>query len=157
MKSLAGLCVLALLPCAIWAQSTPKSLTTSNDVQYFRYLLNTLGNPEHDPELVKMQEEGFIALFGLNEQEAALLRSAALVYKTAMTSFKAKSLAITSEKASLSSRDRSSLKALAAEMDRTTAVTTEQMLNSVRPEVASRLRAAGDAVARATGAAQEVN
>jgi hypothetical protein len=141
---------LTLLGACGYAQAA-QAPATPDELKYFRYLLMTLGSLDYRAEFVAAHENALVPQFGLNAQEAAVIHSAAQSLHSTLQEIRQSANGITAAKHALTPTELSALTALAARRDQAIATLANQILNSVRPVTAARLRAAGDLTHRFTG------
>jgi hypothetical protein len=122
------LVVLSLSSVIAAGQVAPDA--TQGDLQYFRYLLMTLSNPDFDPEAVKSFSNQLVYHFGLNQQEQAVISSAASSLRPLLLSARALERG----------GDLAGVMAAKAQLDQDIQMLANQILGGVRPETAQRLR-----------------
>lgn len=149
MKIVSHAILCAFYCCVLFAQH-PIQPPTQEQINFFRYLLMSIGSSDHDPKISKMNRDGIVLLYGLNEQEAKVLDSAGKSFASAMISFQRSKTAITSGKATLTDADRASIAVLSSQLDETIKNLANQILTSVRLERAVLLRLQGDLRERVT-------
>jgi len=132
---------------SIWGQAPP---ATPSQLGYFRYVLTTLANPMYDQQFVAKEADLIIASWALNEGEAAAFRSAVQKMHVVLEDVRKERTVIVSRRSVLTSTDRAEIDALSGRVEDGVTLLANQILNSVRPEIAARLRRAGEIVANAT-------
>jgi len=152
MTSVKRACVLGLLAGACLAQS--QAPATTDQLQYFRFMLMNLASLDHSPSAVTAFGNHLAPQFGLNSQESAQIQSAAQQLATLLLQIRASAATITAGKTVLSDADAASLAALSSQREQLITTLANQILNSVRPETAARLRMPGQIVAAATAKGQ---
>jgi hypothetical protein len=110
------------------SSATSGSAPSQAVTNYIRYVLMAIGGPEHDPAAEAKQEATFTAVWGLNSTEAALLHQAGQNFLAASQAALTQIMASPATAASAS-----------ASLDQAVTSAATQLLNSVRPEVASRI------------------
>ncbi|MBZ5728804.1 MAG: hypothetical protein LAP87_27970 [Acidobacteriia bacterium] len=125
-----------------------------NDLQYFRFMLTTIAGLDSSPDAVKMVEDSLIQHFGLNDEEFAVVRAAGQQLKPLLQQLRQSSTSIAQGKVSLSAADSAALAALDTQREARIAALSNQILNSVRPATADRLRIPGQVLSRALNSAQ---
>lgn len=149
--------VLCAVMAAFLVSAQQQTAEAPSHVAFIRHLLASIADPSHDPAVCKMNEENLVSLYGLDQQEAALLHSAGLSFAAAKLSFRTQEAAILFGKSEETATDRASIATLSGQFDRQMAEVASQFLNSVRPQAATLLRRQGDVIAQFTGAAQKGN
>lgn len=104
---------------------------TQGDLQYFRYLLMTLSNPDYDPESVSSYQDQLAYHFGLDQREQAVISSAAQTFRPLLLAARALERG----------GDVAGALAARAQLDQDIQMLANQILSGVRPETAQRLRA----------------
>ena len=132
-----------------YAQAPSIAPLNPDELNFFRHLLITIGDPAHDPQMLKMNEDALATLYGLNQQEVSALHSAGLAFRLAIQIFRAEKAAITAGKATLAHQDVVAISAISSQLDHAVTNITNQMLRSIRPERAHLLRLQGNLVAKA--------
>jgi hypothetical protein len=137
-------CIASILLICSAALAQSQAPASANELKYFRYLFRTLGSIDYSSSFIQNFESAVIAQFGLNAQEAAMLDSAGQSFRSVLASTRTSAISILSAKTSLTSADGAALAALKAQQDQMVQTLANQLLNSVRPQTAVRLRAPGD-------------
>jgi hypothetical protein len=146
---LTTVCLSVILVSFTWGQAQPAA--TPEQLGYLRYVLTTLANPMFDQRFIKAQEEPLIiASWELNVQEAASFRAAVQSMSVVFQDVQQRRRAIVAGKTTLSPNDQAAIVALNGQLEGTVTTLANQILNSVRPEIAARLRRASEIVANAT-------
>jgi hypothetical protein len=117
-------------------------------------MLMNLASLDHSPSAVTAFGNHLAPQFGLNSQESAQIQSAAQQLATLLLQIRASAATITAGKTVLSDADAASLAALSSQREQLITTLANQILNSVRPETAARLRMPGQIVAAATAKGQ---
>ncbi len=156
MNHFSKICVLLVLCLACYAQ-TAQAPTTANEVQYLGFMLMNLASLDHSPDATGMFEASLAQQFGLNSQESATIHAAGQALKPLLAQLRASSQTIVIGKTTLTASDSAALAALAAQRESQIATLSNQILNSVRPETAERLRMPGSLVANALNATKGGN
>lgn len=154
MKYLIGvsLCILTLLSAS--GQQLPQPPATSDEIDFFHYLLISIADPAIDPNMARQNETNMILQYGLNSQEAAALHAAGQQFASAMNNFRSKRRTILAGKAIPSATDEPALVSVSTELEQGIANTTNQLLNLLRPGKAVLLRLQGQLAGQATAAAK---
>jgi hypothetical protein len=135
----------ALLAGACFAQS--QAPVTKDELQYFRFMLMNLASLDHSPTAVAAFEAALVPQHGLNAQEAAQIHAAGQTLAALLQQIRSSANAITAGKKTLSDSDTAALQALINQRDQLLETLANQILNSVRPETAGRLRKPGQIMA----------
>lgn len=159
-------CVFAILCFGCYAQTAQTPVTT-DELQHFRFMLMNLASLDHDPNAVSAYEASLVTAFGLNSQEEATIHAAGQSLKTQLAQLRQSSQAImagsnaspaaTSQagaSGTLSATASAALSSLSAQREALIVTLANQIVNSVRPETAARLRKAGTIVANAIRTSQ---
>jgi hypothetical protein len=113
---------------------------TPAELQYFRYLLMTIGSPDYSSDAIDKIEGSLVYHFGVDAREAAVIHAAGQSLRKILTGIRQAS-------GMANAVDRG------AQRERAIADLTNQILDSLRPETAARMRMPGritvDALARA--------
>lgn len=128
-----------------------------NHVAFVRHILTSIADPSHDPAICKMNEQAVVSLYGLNEQEAPSLHSTGQSFAAAIRAFRDQEATLLAGKTTLTDSDRASVASLSSQLDQTVASFIVQLLNSLRPQTATRLRQQADLVAQYTETGQKGN
>lgn len=151
MQKVLKVCLFLFAGVALAQQATmPAAPATPAEVDFVRYVLMSIASPERDPQVAKMNEDAFVRVFGLNQQEASILHSAGESFAAVLRDFQSQRQAVLAGKASVSQQDISQVNAVTAAFNQAITVLANQVLNSVRPEKAMLLRLQGDLVGEAT-------
>jgi hypothetical protein len=135
-------CVL-LLGAGCYAQSV-QAPATAGELAYFKFMLTALA--VRAPASVQMTENALTMQFGLNPQDLAVIDLARQQMAPVLQQAQQATQLIVSGKQALSATDLTALAAVDAHMDQQIAALANGILQSVRPEVAPRLRGPGDIV-----------
>ncbi len=147
MKSPLQTCiVLALAAGACFAQATLPPATV-DEMQYLRFLLMNIASLDHSPEAIQRFEDGIGKQFGLDKQEAAVIRAAGDELNVLLKQLRLASRAIVPGRSGLTPADSAALATLAVQREQKIEFLANRILNSVRPVTAARLRAPGRVLA----------
>jgi hypothetical protein len=113
-------------------------------------LLN-VGSVDHSPDAVKTFEDAVVKQFRLNAQETAALRAAGQSLNGLLTRHRQITRPIAERKGGPTQADRALLVNLGVEREQLIANLANQLLNTVGPAAAGRLRAPGRAMAKSPG------
>jgi hypothetical protein len=152
MKLSKWLCGFLLVCGGCYGQASQAPPTT-DELQYFRFMLMNLASLDHSPESIKAFESSLVKHFGLNAQESAAIHGAAQSLNAVLKQLRQSAQAQTNGKRTLSAPDIASLSALSAQREQLILTLSSQILNSVRPETAARMRVPGRVVAAAVAKA----
>lgn len=151
MKNFCHAILCVVYCCVLSAQQSTQPLPpTQYQIKFIRHLLVSIGNSDRDPNISKMNIDGIVLLYGLNEQEAAAIEMAGRSFTSALTSFQRSRTAVVSGKETLTEADNASIMALSSKLDETVRSLASQILTSVRPERATLLRLQGDLLEKVT-------
>lgn len=131
------------------AQGPTPSTVTQADVDFARFMLTELGDPNVSPKVVALYRYGLISQFGLNQQELGILDAAAATMKSSLLTMQANVHAITASKTALGASDLAALQNLDTAQNQVITSLASKILSSVRPESAARFRAAAQLVPNA--------
>jgi|SRR5271157_1207241 len=145
MTSFRRMWVFALLAGACFAQS--QAPVTTDELQYLRFMLMNLASQDHSATAVAAFESSLVPQHGLNAQEAAQIHSAGQTLAALLQQIRRSANDITAGKKTLSDADVAALQALSNQREQLIETLANQILNSVRPETATRLRTPGHIVA----------
>lgn len=132
--------------CVVAGAQAPQPPASPADLDFFRYLLLTIGSPDYDPAAIQMYEDSLGSLFGLNQKEAAVIHAAGQSFRTTLLQIRQSTNAITRGKTSLSTADQTALSNLVAQREQAVASLANQILTSVTPQTAAQLRVPGKIV-----------
>ena len=76
VKLLTKVCLPICFVCILCHAQVAQPTLTSNELQFFRFLLMTVGSIDYDPNAVASYEQQLPRVFGLNERETAVIHSA---------------------------------------------------------------------------------
>jgi hypothetical protein len=157
MRRFSKFCILLVLSLSCYAQ-TAQPPATAAELQYFQFVLMNLASLDHGPDAVTAFETSLVPAFGLNSQEAATIHAAGQALKTVLAQIRRTSASVmASGAAALTPEGSNTLATLAAQRQSAIATLANQILNSVRPQTAERMRTAGDIVAAALKATKGGN
>jgi hypothetical protein len=120
---------------------------TPDELNYFRFILLHLGEL-NSPSAVATYEAQLARNFALNAQEVAVIDAAARDMASTLGQIRTSLNTITAGKTSLLPSDNAAAAQLSAQREQKIASLANQILNSVRPEAATRLREPGHIVAK---------
>jgi hypothetical protein len=120
---------------------------TPEEIQYLRFLLLNVASLDHSPEAIKSYEDSLVRHFGLNNNESAAIHTAGQTLKPVLAQHRQSSRTIVAGKSVLSPVDSEALANLDAQREQTIVNLANQILNSVSPAVADRLRVPGHILA----------
>ena len=130
---------------------TPQPPVTADELQYLRFVLLNVGSVEHSPDAVQTFQDAVVKQFRLSAQEAAALRAAGQSLNGLLARHRQMTRPIAERKGGPSQADRALLANLGAECEQLIANLANQLLNTVGPAAAARLRAPGRAMAKSPG------
>ena len=151
MASLKRMLAFVLLAGACFAQS--QAPVTTDELRYFRSMLMNLASLDHSPAAIAAFEASLVPQHGLNTEEAAQIHAAGQTLAALLQQIRQSANATTAGKKTLSSADVAALQALVNQREQLIESLANQILNSVSPQTASRLRTPGHIVA--AGAANQ--
>ncbi len=138
--------VLLLAAGACFAQA-PQPPATADEMQYLRFMLMNIASIDHGPDAIRRFEDGIVKQFGLNKQEAAVIRAAGNELNGLLKQLRQSARTIVPGKSGLTPADLAALSRLAAQREQVIESLANRILNSVRPVTAVRLRAPGRVLA----------
>jgi hypothetical protein len=112
-------------------------------------MLLNVASLDHDPKAIAAYEDSLVKLHGLSAQESATIHSAGQTLHTTLAQTRQASLALTTGRSTLLPSDLAALAVLDAQREQAIATHATQILNSVSPATAARLRNAGHILANA--------
>jgi hypothetical protein len=116
VKLLTKVCLPICFVCILCHAQVAQPTLTSNELQFFRFLLMTVGSIDYDPNAVASYEQQLPRVFGLNERETAVIHSAGQEMHTVLSQIR-QSAAPLRGKTVLSPSDQATLAALSAERE----------------------------------------
>ncbi len=140
-------CTLLLFACLGCYAETVQPPVSTDELQFFRYMLMSVGGIDHHPDAAKRYENYLVKEFGLNAQESTLIHDAAQRLNTLLTQLRQATQATLNGKTAVTAQDTASLKAMAIQRDQLITTLSNEILKAVRPEVADRLRTPGRTLA----------
>lgn len=146
MKLLKIICVFVLICYGCFGQTT-QAPATPDELTYFRFMLMNLASIDHDPAAIKMFEDSLVKQFGLNQQESAMIHAKTQPLNVLLNQHRQSAQGILKGKKTLSATDAAALNALTQQREQLVASLSNEILNSVRPETAARLRTPGQIMA----------
>jgi len=138
-------CIAFLLCCGCYGQNS-QAPATASELKFFRYMLMSVASIDHAPQAVAAYEASLTKNFGLTAQESAVIHAAGQQLNTLLKQIRAEEQAITHGKPLLSAADANALANLTSQRDQMIATLSNEILNSVNPATAARLRAPGKMV-----------
>lgn len=129
----AAVCALAVCSAAGRPHVEP---ATPEELQYFRYLLMTIGSPDYSRDAIDKTEGALAYQFGADAREAGVIHAAGARLRTILTEMRGAGAA-------------AAMAELDARREQAIAELTGQILESIRPETAARMRMPGRITARA--------
>jgi acyl-coenzyme A thioesterase PaaI-like protein len=136
------------------AQQLTPPAATSDEIDFFHYLLISIADPAIDPNMAKQNEVSLVRLYGLNAEEAAAFHAAGERFASAMTDFRNKRRTILAGKVIPNAADEAALTAVSSELEHGIAASTNELLNSLSPGKAVLLRLQGHLIAQTSAAAK---
>jgi hypothetical protein len=128
---------------------TAQPPATSEELKYLRFLLMQMGSAGHHPNAKAAFENNLIRQFGLNNQEAAVIRAAGQELQVVLQQLRPAVRAIVPDSTGrLSAWDKATLAALTAQREQKVEALANRILSQVRPQTASRLRLPGRILAQ---------
>jgi hypothetical protein len=147
MKSPFQTCVVLLLAAGACFAQPPQAPASVDEMQYLRFLLMNIASLDHSPDAIQRFEDGIGKQFGLNKEEAAVIRAAGNELNALLKQLRQSSRAIVPGKSGLTPADSVALSRLAEQREQMIQSLANRILNSVRPVTAARLRAPGPILA----------
>jgi len=135
--------------CHAQPNLTSPPAVSPQELRYLRFMLLNVASLDHDPKAIAAYEGSLVKLHGLSTQESAVIHSAGQTLHTALVQDRQSSRAIVAFRTTLLPSDLAALAALDAQREQTIATLANQILNSVSPATAARLRNAGHILANA--------
>lgn len=142
---------LAALFASCLCHAQPGAVPIPNQLLHLRFIILNVASLDHDPAMVKDYEDALVKQFGLSAAESAVIHSAGQTLKPLLSQNRQAALAIVAGKTALSVPDTAALQALEVQREQAILNLANQILNSVTPATAARLRAAGNILAAHTG------
>jgi hypothetical protein len=124
-----------------------QSPATADELKFFRFMLTNLASLDHSPDAAVNYANMLFSQFGLSQQEWVAIRSAAQRLRPFFQQLRQSSNTIVAGKIILSAEDTAALANLQAQRDQMISTLANQILNSVSPGTAARLRMPGHIVA----------
>lgn len=144
MRYITTLAALAL--AGVCSAQTPQSPATPNDLRYLRFILLDIAGLDHGPGVVQAFEDLLSKQFALSRQESAVIHAHGQALKPLLAEHRQTASAIVAGKSALSQADAAALKELDTEREQKIIDLANQVLATVNPATAARLRAAGNRV-----------
>jgi hypothetical protein len=123
---------------------------TRDELKFLRFMLLNVASIDHSPDAVKTYETSLVMQFGLSVQESAAIHAAGQTLNPLLTQLRQSTQTLLAGKASLSTADAARLANLNMQREETIATLANQILTSVSPLTATRLRAPGHIMANAS-------
>ena len=120
---------------------------TNDEMKYLRFMLMNVGSIDHSPDAKGRFEQGMAEQFGLNQAESAVIHALGQALNSTLSQLRTSARAVVAGKQTLTPADTTALSALVAQREALLATLAQQVLNSVRPETAARLRVPGHVLA----------
>jgi hypothetical protein len=139
---------LLLISNVCFAQ-TSQPPATPEEIKYLRFILLNVASLDHSPDAIKAFEDSLVKQFGLVSLDSAAIHSAGLALNSLLAQNRQSLRTIVAGRTVLSPADLAALADLDAQREKTIATLANQILNSVSPVVAVRLRTAGHILANA--------
>jgi hypothetical protein len=134
--------------CSFSNAQVSQAPVTTDELQYLRFMLMNLASLDHDAKATEMFEDSLVKQFGLTHQESALIHAAGQRLTVLLKQLRLSSQSIARGKSKYSAADAASLSALSDQREQLIETLTNEILNSVRPETASKLRTPGRVLSR---------
>lgn len=132
--------LLAVLPCAA---QTPQPAVTPHELKYFTFVLTQIAAADQ-PKVQATMDRHLFHLYGLNNQEIAILRGASLELRALLQQLSPAVRSIGPDPSGkLTAANQAMLSALATQRDQKVEVLANRILNQVRPQVAALFRLNG--------------
>jgi hypothetical protein len=135
--------------CQAQPNLTSPPAVSPQELRYLRFMLINVASLDHDPKAIAAYEDSLVKLHGLSTQDSAVIHSAGQTLHTALAQNRQSANAITAFRTTLLPSDLAALAALDAQREETIATLASQILNTVSPAVALRLRTAGHILSNA--------
>jgi hypothetical protein len=115
---------------------------TPQEVEYLRFILLNVASLDHDPKAISSYEDSLVKLHGFSKQDSAALHAAGQTLHALLLQQRQANQALVGTNKSLPASAIAALQKSDKDRERTIVDVANNVLNSVSPEVASRLRAA---------------
>jgi len=132
-----------LLISSVCSGQTSQRPVAPNEIRYLRFMLLNVASLDHGPEAIKSFEDALVKQFGLSRQESDVIHSAGQSLKPVLAQLRQSSRALVAGKAVLSPADAAALASLNEQREQIIVNLANQILNSVSPGAATRLRVPG--------------
>jgi hypothetical protein len=119
--------VFTLFLCSLSAQPIAQAPATASETAFIQNILITIASPTHDPKLLAIHKSDVATLYGLTEQELAVLSTAGQSYAAALQAFQAQRAAASGTM---------QLSAASSQMAQKIAAIANQVFQGVRPQTA---------------------
>jgi hypothetical protein len=133
-----------LLVASVCPGQTP---TIPNEQQYLRFILLNIASLDHHPDAIRSFENQLVKQFGLSAQDSAQIHAAGVALRPLLDQNRRSGQASAAGKNTLSQADLAALQNLDTQREQKIAGLADQVLSSVSPTIAARLRSAGNKVA----------
>jgi hypothetical protein len=142
------ICAAVLLASVCLAQ-TSQPPATPDELQYLRFVLLNVASIDHHPNAIKTFEDLLVKQFGLNAQESAAIHAQGQVLRLLLVQHRSQRTSTMAGSTSPTNAQFATLAQLDAEREQKISDLANQLLTSVRPITATRLRNAGHIAASA--------
>lgn len=134
--------------------TTPKPVVVTplpppEQTKYLRFLLLNLASLDHSPDAIAAYEKSLVMQFGLSPVDSDVIHSAGQSLNTVLAQLRQSTQSLVAGKTGLSPADLDALLSLNAQREQTISKLANQILNSVSPATAARLRSAEHVLATA--------
>jgi hypothetical protein len=127
--------------------AAPQQVASFEQMKYLRFILLNVASLDHSPDAIQAFEDHLVLLHGLNAQESLAIQSAGQALKPLLAQLRQAGLAAVAGKQVLSPAGIATLQALNAQREQKIVDLAAQLLSSVRPETAARLKMPGKIMA----------
>lgn len=146
-----NVCLTVLLACGACFGQTTQAPASADELKFLRFMLLNVASLDHSPDAIQAYEGLLVKQLGLNSQESAAIHSAGQTLNAVLGQYRRQLQGITAGKTSLSDTDKAALAALDAQREQEIVVLANQVLNTVLPVTAARLRVPGHILAGSVG------
>ncbi len=123
---------------------TVQPAATPSELKYLRFLLMQMGSIDQHPGARTAYERNLVRQFGLNNQEAAVIRAAGQELQGLLQQLRPAARSVVPDATgNLSIADKATLAALTAQREQRVELLANRILNQVRPQTAALLRLPG--------------
>jgi hypothetical protein len=120
---------------------------TPAEIQYLRFVLLNVASLDHSPDAIKSYEDSLVKQFGLDSKDSAAIHAAGQTLRPLLAQLRQAARSIVAGKSVHSPADSTALANLDAQREQKIMELANQILNSVSPAVADRLRVPGHILA----------